>query len=303
MEKEGKRDNIPFKDDTTSSTGSGVAGGTTLSRFYHTLRTPLSSLVIILFLLPVYLYAAPERIVPLTQGIAEILYFMDEGRNVVGVPEKTSFPELYRKLPKIGPFYRPDIEKILQLRPRYVIGVKFQEQTLIQLRKLGIETLMVKDETIEDIIDSIRSIGAFLGIRRKGNKLARKLEGCIEKLRYRGNHPIPVVAVLDKSSYKFFVASSRSFVGEMIEIAGGKNLVKSSIAYPQISLEELISLKPEVILDLSTTGNFDYGRWLNARIVRINDPLFTIPGPRITEAIKILRRAMGTGEVNISCWK
>jgi len=54
-----------------------------------------------------------------------------------------------------------------------------------------------------------------------------------------------------------FVASDKSYIGEIIRYAGGENVIKSKISYPQVSIEKILELKPEVII-LSTMGSTEY---------------------------------------------
>ncbi len=299
MEVKCRRNHSSLKNDYSTPYGFTFSYRANISRFYHYLRISIPSLIIIL-IFPIIL-SAKEKIIPLTPGITEILHFLGEDKNIIAVPEKTLYPPSLENLPKIGPFYRPDVEAIIKLDPTHVIGVKFQEPIISQLKKIGIKTLIVQDETINDIIRSVEKIGAFIGKKKRGEVLATKLQKCIRLFLNAKNNQVPFVAILDKGEYKFYVAGPNSFVGELIQIAGGKNLITTRIPYPRISLEELIALKPKIIIDLSRENNFNYNKWLHSKVVKLNNPLLTIPGPRIIKAIKIFRKVLGTREVDISC--
>jgi iron complex transport system substrate-binding protein len=47
-----------------------------------------------------------------------------------------------------------------------------------------------------------------------------------------------------------------AYLGELLEIAGGSNvLTETALAYPHISLETVVRLNPDVILDMSMMGD------------------------------------------------
>ena len=99
------------------------------------------------------------------------------------------------------------------------------------------------------------------------------------------------------------------YIGELLEIAGGSNvLTGTSIAYPHISLETVVRLNPDVILDASMMGDAGPDAslreahlrqvWLSHRelaavrtgmVFGLTSELLVTPGPRVYEAAKLIR--------------
>src|SRR6185503_298361 len=95
-----------------------------------------------------------------------------------------------------------------------------------------------------------------------------------------------------------------SYLNELIEIAGGANaLANTPLPYPKISLEAMLGLNPDVLVDMGdmaeTTGVTDQHKrsvvalWnshsaLRAvqqkRVFAVASDIFVVPGPRIAEA-------------------
>ena len=103
-----------------------------------------------------------------------------------------------------------------------------------------------------------------------------------------------------------------SYLGELIEIAGGRNVLTGrAIAYPHISMETVLRLDPDVILDASYMGDASSdvqkqaemlrGPWLSHREIRAvrNRMVFGLPsealvtpGPRVVDAVEMIRDAI-----------
>ncbi len=304
MERLSEYDHFPFQNDSSSPVSSGYSRGAVIQGIYHSLWSSLSSLIILLIVVSPILYGEEKkRIVPLTQGVTEIVYFLGEGKNIVAVPENTSYPPFVKKLPVFGPFYRPDLEKIVSLAPTHVIGVKYHRELLSQLNNLGIKTLMVGDTTIEEILSSIEKIGSFIGEKARGKKLKEKIITCIHRVSIRSDRKIPTLLILDATEDKFFTAGKNSFVSQILELAGGKNIIDSSIPYPQISMEEIVKFRPAVILNLSRDDLKKRIKFIRVKIVKLNNPLLTIPGPRIPLAIELFEKALGLRKEVLNCLK
>jgi iron complex transport system substrate-binding protein len=101
----------------------------------------------------------------------------------------------------------------------------------------------------------------------------------------------------------------KSFLAELVEIAGGRNVFSEMDApYPQISKESLIVRDPRVILELRPGEDLDEEAtrslrqdWQalptlravrEGRIHVLTDEVLLVPGPRIVRAARILARAI-----------
>ena len=100
-------------------------------------------------------------------------------------------------------------------------------------------------------------------------------------------------------------ANGNTFINEIIELSGFENLYKDElIAYPMISYEDVIEKNPEyIIFPTDTTDVNVYKKYLeeisenlnstkavkeNKIIIADDDVLFR-PGPRVTNAVKLIR--------------
>jgi iron complex transport system substrate-binding protein len=105
------------------------------------------------------------------------------------------------------------------------------------------------------------------------------------------------------------VVGRDSFMNEMIEAAGGRNVMAQASlpAYPHVGLEAMIRSNPDVIIDLGDRGDGPQERerkvvaeralWnavpdltaaKTGRIHCLASTVFTTPGPRTPEAAELL---------------
>ena len=100
-------------------------------------------------------------------------------------------------------------------------------------------------------------------------------------------------------------AGDGTFVGELLTLAGGRNIAGASpIKYPVFSLERLLADDPEVILDAADPGPVSaaelLSRWgslpgsgalkalRTGRMISVGQGSFFRPGPRIMDSLERL---------------
>jgi iron complex transport system substrate-binding protein len=96
---------------------------------------------------------------------------------------------------------------------------------------------------------------------------------------------------------------SNSFLNELIDIAGGRNVFEDAVPYyPRIPREEVYARGPEVIIDMGTMGDTDgvteqqrqevVELWKQfpklpavktGRVYGVADDIFVVPGPRVVQ--------------------
>lgn len=139
---------------------------------------------------------ASQRIVSLAPSITETLFALGIGGQVVGGTDDCFFPSEVKNIPKIGNYYRPNIEAIVRLRPDLVILLT-QHLILEQgLSHLGIRTLSVDHDRVDGILSGIINIGNTCKRHEAAEKLVTDLKTRIEQVKTTTrNLPRPRVMV------------------------------------------------------------------------------------------------------------
>ena len=123
----------------------------------------------------------PARIVSVAPSITEILFAVGAGDKVFGATDFCDYPEEAKSIPRIGGFFDPNYEAILAIKPDIVLLLKTQSDMVGKLKSLGIEGVVLKNESLHDIVSSIRLIGEKVGAEEKANLLADEMEARIAK--------------------------------------------------------------------------------------------------------------------------
>lgn len=204
------------------------------------------------------LWAEPrQRIISLSPTVTEILYGLGVFDRVVAVSEYCVYPPEVRSLPRVGGFQNPNLEKAVALRPDIVIMAESQAPFVQEkLTQLGLRTLLVPGQTIEQALAGIVTVGKATGSEQKGRELAAQTRAALEKVRVRASRLAKpsVLCVVDRpadSLRDLYTATNGSFLVELIAIAGGSPVtLPSKVGYGKIGKETLLTLNPDVILDL-----------------------------------------------------
>ena len=264
-------------------------------------------LLILLFVLNLY---ASERIVSLSPSITEILYGLGAGDELVATSSYSLYPKAARKLPIVGGYTNPNIEKILSHRPTLVVGQTFNAQTLQKLSYFHIKTLKLKLKTIHDIENSILLLGQTISKTKEANKLITTITNAVKNIqKTKKPHSILIVYGLHVDLRSgIYVAGEDIFFDDIIKLTGNTNAYKNSaVSQPVLNYENIIALNPQQIIILhshATEPNVDVQKALaawyalptsaakNKKISIVDEDYLHIPSQRVALTIKRLSREM-----------
>lgn len=249
-------------------------------------------LVMLVFFLSLNAYC--ERIVSLSPGVTEILFAIGAGDQVVGVTQFCNYPEEANNLPKVGSGFRPSIERIVSLRPTLVLGsVEGAEKSLKSyLNNLNIKNYFYKSTKTKEIIENIKSISELLNLD------SSEMVSELEKLFYADSKKLATGMFLVGIN-PFSVASTGTFVNDIMKCAGVDNVMDSSFAgYTIIGFEYILASKPDYIFFSGSMGDSGLKEFMarlknsgiKSKVIRLDCDCFLRPSYRIKTACKNLRQ-------------
>jgi len=203
--------------------------------------------------------SAPRRIVSLAPSVTECLFALGLGPRVVGVTDWCAWPPAARELPRIGGHVDPSLEAVLARAPDLVILEEVHAEARAGLAALDVPLLTVEHRTVAGILASLDRIGAACGADSAAAALRGAIEARMDAVRRRAagrSRPRVLVVVgrtlADGSVGDVYAAGGGTFLGELVELAGGENVCAiEAVRYPQLSLEGVLRLAPDLILDLA----------------------------------------------------
>jgi iron complex transport system substrate-binding protein len=194
--------------------------------------------------------------VSLSPTATELLYRIGAFRQVVGVTDYCSYPPEVSKLPSVGRWDGASLEKVSALRPDLVV-VDDAEGVLVEdtYRKLSLRLLIVPLHNVRDVYRAMTQLGEATGHPQEAAKLAAATRDGLARVSQKtARLPRPsVVLIVDRTPgtlRELYTATAGGYLGEMVEIAGGRIAVAAAKdGYGKLSAEDLLAANPDVILD------------------------------------------------------
>jgi len=219
-------------------------------------------LIITLFILITASYCfsdnSPKRIVSLSPNLTQVIYALGDLDSVVGVTVYDEFPLEVVDLPKVGGWINPNYEAILALKPDLVVIMKDQDISFgDKLRELGLKTFTAKsNDSISDILQSITDLGQMLGKEEQAQKLTGRIKNNLDQINEKNKTSskksvLLVVGRNPGSLEDIYVIGTNNYINELIELAGGENIIKNERNALKITKESIFSLNPEVIIEIN----------------------------------------------------
>lgn len=193
--------------------------------------------------------ARPGTVISLIPSVTDFIVALGEEKRLAG---RTSFDDDPRlaALPVVGGTLQPSLEAILSLDPDLVIVWSNSDyETRTRLGELGIHTLAVGTETIDEVRVTIHELGRVLGVPRAAASLRKALDDSISAVRSRSaGRPRPRIFWIVWPD-PLFTAGPGTFVDELIDIAGGTNIFDDAPMYwPIVGLEAVMARDPDVVV-------------------------------------------------------
>lgn len=242
---------------------------------------------------------APQGVVSLLPSWTEIIVELGAADRLVGCTDACAPGREVERVPWRGP---QALEAILRLRPALVVRQApraAQDPLQASLARAGIDVLSLPSETVADVRESIVAIATELGQGGRDGGYLMQFDAALAEARAgAAGKPRPsVLFVYGRAAgavAKIDAAGPGCFLDELIRYAGGRNVLTGTGPYPKVSLEEVVRLAPEVIIDNVPGGTDPFSAWRefetipavrDRRVYAVSDNRLLIPGPRIPQSV------------------
>jgi iron complex transport system substrate-binding protein len=242
---------------------------------------------------------APRGVVSLLPSWTEVIVELGAAERLVGCTDACVPGREVPRVPWRGP---QALEAIVRLRPALVVRQApraARDPLQAALEDAGVEVLALPSETIADVRDSLVAIALALGKGDAGAAYLRRFDAELEEACARAaGRPRPTVLfVFGRAAgavAKIDAAGPGCFLDELIRHAGGRNVVAGTGPYPKVTLEQVVRLRPEVIIDNVPGGTDPYEAWRGfetvpavreRRVYAVSDNRLLIPGPHIPRSV------------------
>jgi len=239
----------------------------------------------------VHLPQPVKRIVSLAPSLTETVYALGLQDLLVGDTDYCDYPPEAQKKQKVGGAINPSLEEIAHLKPDVVLVTRHLNtlDTVHSLDALGIASYATDPRNLNEIVASSKRLGEVLGAPEAGAALAEDLQKRLEVLRQKIGFLPPTRVLFVVWTDPLISIGKDTFIADALRRAGAVSIVDSKQDWPQVNLEEVARLQPEVLVFADSHSE---------ATPRNMDTLATRPGWRILDAVRYNQFAVISDAVN-----
>lgn len=250
------------------------------------------------------------RVASLAPSITEIVAALGASDQLVGRSSACDYPpDVISRLPIVGDFGVPSMERLLATRPTLVLYTDLADESIpARLNHSGLTPVHIPCAQLTEVAPAIRAVGHLLGRDTLANQLANTMDSRIAAYRRQLPPPDqrPRVLVLIWND-PLTAAGNKSFLTELITLAGGRNVADTiQRDYFQVSGEWVVSRDPDVIFCFFMSSDMPAREmilkqpgWSGVKAVRsgrvyagLDNNLILRPGPRMIQGVEAIQHCL-----------
>ena len=225
--------------------------------------------------------------VSLSPALTETMFAINAQNMLKGVSTACTYPEEAKTIDKIGDNFFINQEKILSIKPDYILALDSSTFAVNKYKRFGIKPICFQNQDIESILNNILDIGKMTGKNKEAHEV---VEFAKKKIVLANKNRNKKILYLVQTTPMISIGK-KSFISDIIDKSGNISVTKDlNSFYPIISEEYAIAQKPDIIV-LSFFSSDERIKKLfpNAKIIFINNEqndIINRPGPRIYKSVE-----------------
>lgn len=230
--------------------------------------------------------------ISLVPSITETLFTLGAGEAVIAITDYCIFPPDLN-LPRVGGTKNPRVDEIRALAPE-LVHMNLEEN----LRRHGeaIETFapvfVSEPKSVDDVASLLAQLGELHACRERAAELIDELESARADL--PPQRAFTFAVPIWKNPWMW--CGGDTYVSRLVEAAGGRNVLADQNRYPQLGVEAVLAMRPDVIFLPDEPFLFTDEDAASIAGVKVIGPfpghLFTWHGSRTIEGLRFLRDAL-----------
>ena len=258
-----------------------------------------------LLLLSTISYAKEKlKIISLTPAVTQTIIDLGARANIIGISRYCPKPNNEAQI--IGDYYYLNYEAVTKLAPSITFLSFSQTKAIKFLKKNNFSYQLIKTNNVKDIINSIELIGSLINAKENAKKIVNKIKTVIKKVTKASlklqRKTVLIILGTSKNSQQYYIVGREQYYSEILTYLNAKNIYQGNQKYPQVSVEGLIALNPDIIIILSNKKKEEIikkekEQWKKYKFLKaiknnqffyLNQPSLILPGSSLDKAIKIL---------------
>ncbi|WP_123054168.1 ABC transporter substrate-binding protein [Clostridium sp. JN-1] len=245
----------------------------------------------------------PKKVVSLAPNVTETIYALNKQSTLIGRTDYCTYPKEALKVPSVGNLTDPDVEKIIQLKPDLVIASSLTEPaSLKKLEQVNLNVLVLSNvESFENTYNTIKTIGTVLNANQEAYTIVSNMQKKVKDVeaKVKGKSSPTVYYVVSYGKSGDFTAGKDTFIGKMLEMAGGKNAADDVNGW-NYSLEKLVEKNPDILICSnkfnskdgikSAAGYKDLNAVKTNKLFEMDEDIISRQGPRLADGLEALAK-------------
>jgi ABC-type Fe3+-hydroxamate transport system substrate-binding protein len=241
----------------------------------------------------------PKRIVSLVPSQTELLADLGLDEEVIGITKFCVHPDhWFRSKPRVGGTKTVHVDRVAALKPDLIFANK-EENVREQIEALEqVAPVWVSDiHTLDEALQMIRQASTLCNKSERGQDIANKIQAAFASFNFSSGK---------RTAYciwrrPWMWAGSDTFIHDLLQRCGLKNVLTASLRYPEMDLAALSTLNPEIVLLSSEPYPFKEKHIAEvqealpaAKVVLVDGEMFSWYGSRLLQSASYLAGLLPT---------
>jgi len=248
------------------------------------------------------------RVISLAPSITEIVYALGGTNQLIGRSSACDYPPAaVSNVPVIGDFGIPSLERMVSLRPDQVLYTDLADPMMDnKMKRVGLHPVHIACDRLADIPPAIIHVGQLIRHASEAQVLASNVVEQIQLARQQAKaftHRPRVLVLIWHDP--FYAAGNKSFVSDLITLAGGQNIGDEiNRDYFQASSEWVLAHDPDIVFCFFMVSSTSVSQtimkqpgWSHMKAVQngrvydgFDNNIALRPGPRVMQGLEVIKK-------------
>lgn len=239
-----------------------------------------------------------HRVISLSPANTELAYAAGLDDSLIAASAYSNYPPQAKQLEQVSDWQGLNVERIIALKPDLVLAWRGgnPQRPLDQIAALGLEIVYLDPNNIESVISAVETLAQYSPKPDIAKQSVAIMNEQLNQLKQQYTHAdTPKKRVfIQLGTQPLFSTGNETIQNDIVSLCGGQNIFEnSSVQWPQVSREQVLTRKPEVIVMAGEQAQEKavqqfWQTQLPIPIIRLNEDWFHRAGPRVLLAAKEL---------------
>ncbi|MEM6511434.1 MAG: cobalamin-binding protein [Pseudomonadota bacterium] len=242
------------------------------------------------------------RFVTLAPHLAEILFAVGAGSQLVGVSAYSDYPAEVTELPLVGDAFTVDQEQLALLNPDILLAWEsgMPASTIDDLRSAGYRVEVIRTRGLDDIETAMRHIGELAGTASTAVSVADSFRAELDALAAEHAGKTELSVFFQIAERPLYTVNGDHFISEVLRVCGGRNVFDDlDTLAPSVDVEAVVARDPDVLVTAGSQTSLDAWRAFDGMAAVRNNRFVALPsdetgraGPRVIDAARAACKAL-----------